>query len=164
MHGWENFSLWIYHTGWAKAIRDSEFLFPIIETVHIFGIISLVGSTSILDLRLMGLTFRDEPVSKLAKRFLPWTWFGFLVQVSTGFLMWSSEAVKMNQNWAFQVKMMLILAAGLNALVFHSLAYRSLDRWDNEPVAPVSARIAGTLSILLWFGIVALGRWIAYVI
>lgn len=164
MHAFAIFSLWIYDTGWAKAIRDSGFLFPIIETVHIFGIIALVGSTSILDLRLMGFTFRDEPVSKLAKRFLPWAWFGFIVQVTTGFLMWSSEAVKMNDNWAFELKMVLIVVAGLNALVFHALAYKSLDGWDNDPVAPFSARVAGTFSILLWFGIVALGRWIAYVV
>lgn len=155
---------WLQQTGWATAIRDSSWLFPIIETVHIFGIISLVGSTSILDLRLMGLTFRDESVSKLARRFLPWAWFGFVVQVSTGFSMFASEAAKMYGNWAFQMKMLLILVAGANAYVFHSLAYRSVDKWDNDPVAPMSARIAGSLSILLWFGIVALGRWIAYVV
>src|ERR1700722_3532300 len=67
----------LQHSSIGTAIRDSAWLFPIIETVHIFGIISLVGSTSILDLRLMGFTFRDEPVSRLAVRFLPWTWGGF---------------------------------------------------------------------------------------
>ena len=70
----------------------------------------------------------------------------------------------MYSNWAFQIKMLLILVAGLNAIVFHSLAYQSVGKWDNDPVAPLSARIAGTASILLWFGIVAMGRWIAYVI
>ena len=164
MHWFLTLSAWLEHTGWASAIRDSAWLFPIIETVHIFGIISLVGSTSILDLRLMGLTFRDEPVSKLATRFLPWAWFGFIVQVVTGLLMFASEAVKMDHNWAFQFKMVLIVVAGLNAVVFHSLAYKSVGKWDHEPVAPLSARVAGTLSILLWFGIVALGRWIAYVV
>jgi hypothetical protein len=164
MHGLLSFCKWLEHTGWAAAIRDSNWLFPIIETVHIFGIISLVGSTSILDLRLMGFTFRDESVSKLAKRFLPWAWFGFIVQVVTGLLMFASEAVKMYNNWAFQLKLLLILVAGVNAAVFHALAHKSVDKWDHEPVAPLSARVAGTLSILLWFGIVALGRWIAYVV
>lgn len=163
MHIFLDFCRWLQQTSWATAIRDSLWLFPIIETLHIFGIVALVGSTSILDLRLMGLTFREEPVSKLARRFLPWTWFGFLVQVSTGFLMFASEALKMYGNWAFVMKMILIGVAGLNAFVFHSLAYQSVDKWDNDPIAPVSARIAGTVSILLWFGIVALGRWIAYV-
>ena len=163
MHIFLDFCRWLQQTSWATAIRDSLWLFPIIETLHIFGIVALVGSTSILDLRLMGLTFREEPVSKLARRFLPWTWFGFLVQVSTGFLMFASEALKMYGNWAFVMKMILIGVAGVNAFVFHSLAYQSVDKWDNDPIAPVSARIAGAVSILLWFGIVALGRWIAYV-
>jgi len=164
MGGFLIFCKWLEHTAVGTAIRESLWLFPIIETLHIFGIISLVGGTSILDLRLMGLTFRDEPVTKLAKRFLPWAWFGFIVQVVTGILMFSSEAAKMYGNCAFQIKMLLILMAGINAIVFHFLAYQSVGRWDRDPVAPLSARIAGTASILLWFGIVAMGRWIAYVV
>lgn len=158
------FCKWLDHTSMGTSIRDSLWLFPIIETLHIFGIISLVGSTSILDLRLLGFAFRDEPVSELGRHFLPWAWFGFAVQVITGFLMFSSEAVKMYGNWAFQLKMLLILVAGLNAFVFHSLAYKSVGKWDRDPVAPFSARVAGSVSILLWFAIVAAGRWIAYVV
>jgi hypothetical protein len=164
MNWFLHFCVWMQHVGWGVAIRESEWLFPIIETLHVFGIIALVGSTSILDLRLMGLTFRDEPVSKLASRFLPWSWFGFITQVVTGILMFGSEPIKMYGNWAFWVKMVLIVVAGLNATIFHFLAYQSVDKWDKDPVAPVSARIAGTVSILLWFGIVGLGRWIAYVV
>lgn len=163
MHLLFEFCQWLEQTSTGTAVRESLWLFPIIETIHIFGIISLVGSTSILDLRLMGLTFREEPVSKLAKRFLPWAWSGFVVQVVTGLLLFSSEATKMVGNAGFQYKMLMILIAGLNAFVFHSLAYQSVGKWDNDPVAPVSARIAGLVSILLWFGIVAAGRWIAYV-
>lgn len=158
------FCRWLDHTVIGVTIRESIWLFPVIETLHIFGIIALVGGTSILDLRLMGLTFRDEAVSKLAKRFLPWAWFGFIVQVLTGLLMFSSEAVKMTNNWAFQVKMLLIVAAGINAAVFHHLSRHSINRWDNDRVAPMFARIAGSASILLWFGIVAAGRYIAYVL
>jgi hypothetical protein len=154
---------WLEQTSIGTVIRESLWLFPVIETVHIFGIILLVGGTSILDLRLMGLTFRDEAVSKLARRFLPWAWAGFIIQVTTGLLMFSSEATKMYVNRAFQVKMLLIVAAGVNALVFHSLAYQSVGKWDKDPVAPMSARVAGLISILFWFGIVAMGRWIAYV-
>jgi hypothetical protein len=154
---------WLEQTSIGTTIRESLWLFPVIETVHIFGIILLVGGTSILDLRLMGLTFRDEPVTKLAKRFLPWAWAGFIIQVVTGVLMFSSEATKMYINTAFQIKMLMIVAAGVNAFVFHSLAYQSVGKWEKDPVAPISARIAGLISILFWFGIVAAGRWIAYV-
>jgi uncharacterized membrane protein len=163
MHFFFAICQWLEATSLGTSVRESLWLFPVIETVHIFGIILLVGGTSILDLRLMGLTFREEPVSKLAKRFLPWAWAGFIIQVSTGLLMFASEATKMYGNLGFQYKMLMILVAGVNAFVFHSLAYQSVGKWDNDPVAPVSARIAGLLSIILWFGIVAAGRWIAYV-
>ncbi len=156
-------SHWLENTSMGVSIRESLWLFPVIETIHIFGIICLVGSTSILDLRLMGLAFKQDTVSTLAERFLPWTWAGFVIQVVTGFLLFSSEATKMYDNRAFQVKMLLIVLAGVNAFVFHSLAYKSVGAWEKDPVAPISARFAGTFSILLWFGIVAAGRWIAYV-
>src|ERR1700732_5268630 len=142
------FCQWLEQTSIGTAIRESLWLFPVIETVHIFGIILLVGGTSILDLRLMGLTFRDEPVSKLAQRFLPWAWAGFLIQVLTGLLMFSSEATKMYVNLAFQIKMLLILVAGINAFVFHSIAYQSVGKWDNDPVAPLAARAEGLVCIL----------------
>jgi hypothetical protein len=154
---------WLEQTAIGTSIRESLWLFPIIETVHIFGIILLVGATSILDLRLMGLTFRDESVSKMAGRFIPWALAGFLIQVTTGLLLFSSEATKMYGNVGFQVKMILIVVAGINALLFHSIAYQSVGKWEHDPVGPLSARAAGLISILLWFGIVAAGRWIAYV-
>src|SRR5579872_1654675 len=163
MHLLNVICVWLEQTTIGAAVRNSLWLFPVIETVHIFGIILLVGGTSILDLRLMGLTFREEPVTKLAKRFLPWAWAGFIIQVVTGVLMFASEATKMYINTAFQIKMLMIVAAGVNAFVFHSLAYQSVGKWEKDPVAPLSARIAGLISILFWFGIVAAGRWIAYV-
>ena len=163
MHFLYSICEWLEQTGVGVTVRDSTWLFPIIETVHILGIAVLVGSTSILDLRLMGLTYREQPVSKLAWRFLPWAWVGFLIQVITGGLLFASEATKMITNLGFQIKMVLIVVAGLNALVFHLIAYQSVGKWENDRVAPLSARAAGLISILLWFCIVGFGRWIAYV-
>src|ERR1700688_3836281 len=156
------FCQWLGKTSLGTAVRESAWLFPTIETGYLFGIISLVASTSILDLRLMGLAFRRESVSKLASRCLVWAWAGFAVQIVTGFLLFSSEATKMYGSRVFQIKMLLILLAGLNGLVFHVVAYRKVAAWDNAPVTPLSARFAGCFSILLWFGIVAAGRWISY--
>src|SRR6202795_1072194 len=134
---------WLEQTAVGSSVRESLWLFPIIETVHIFGIILLVGATSILDLRLMGLTFRDESVSRLAGRFIPWALAGFLIQVTAGLLLFSSEATKMYGNMGFEIKMLLILVAGINAFVFHSIAYQSVGKGDNDPVGPPSARAAG---------------------
>jgi hypothetical protein len=66
-------------------------------------------------------------------------------------------------NLGFEIKMLLILLAGINAFVFHEIAYQSVGNWEDDPEAPLGARAAGSISILLWFGIVAAGRWIAYV-
>jgi hypothetical protein len=155
--------VWLEQTSVGDSVKNSSWQFPIIETVHIFGIVLVVGSTSILDLRLMGLALREKPVSRLARRFLPWTWGGFLLMAITGILLLASEATKMFDNLGFRIKMLLIVMAGVNALVFHLLAYQSVGKWENDRVAPLSARAAGLCSILLWFGIVAAGRWIAYI-
>jgi hypothetical protein len=162
MHILYLFCYWLQNTLVGKSVHDSAWMFPVIETVHLFGIVVLVGSTSVLDLRLMGLAFKDYTVSMLAERFLPWIWGGFVVQVVTGVLLFSSEATKMYGSDVFRAKMLMIAAAGINALVFHMIAYRSVGRWERDPVAPLSARFAGAFSILLWFGIVGAGRWIAY--
>lgn len=153
---------WLDSSLMGRSIHDSAWLFPVIETVHLFGVVVLVGSASVLDLRLMGVAFKDYTVSMVAERFLPWIWAGFAVQVLTGILLFSSEAAKMYSSDVFRVKMLMIAAAGINALVFQLLAYRSVGTWERDPVAPLSARFAGTFSILLWFGIVGAGRWIAY--
>jgi hypothetical protein len=154
---------WLEQTGLGTAIRDSTWLFPVIETVHLFGIVLLVGATSVLDLRLLGWTLRDKSVSKMAWQFLPWAWVGFVIQVITGILLFVSEATKMYDNPGFQLKMGLIVIAGINALVFHTIAYQSVNKWEYDRVGPLSARAAGLFSIVLWFGIVAAGRWIAYI-
>jgi hypothetical protein len=152
---------WLEHTTVGTTVRESLWLFPTIETLHLFGIVLLVGATSVLDLRLLNFTLRGQPVSQLAPKLLKWAWAGFLIQVITGLLLFSSEAVKCYNNPAFRLKMLLIVLAGVNALVFE-WTYRSVANWDTTPSTPIAAKVAGTLSILLWFGIVAAGRWIGF--
>ena len=155
--------MWLEESPLGKGIRESLWLFPIIETLHLFGIVLLVGATSALDLRLMGLTIGTEPVSRLAGRLLPWALVGFLVQIVTGSLLFSSEATRCYTNVAFRYKMLGILLAGINAVVFHYASYKNVREWDDAPSGPAGAKIAGAVSIVLWFGIVAAGRWIAFV-
>jgi hypothetical protein len=154
---------WLEHTSMGIWVRDSHWGFPVIETFHLFGIVSLVGSTSVLDLRFWGVLFKEEPVSTLVGRLVPWAWLGFSVQVVTGFLLFSSEATRCYGDTAFLIKMGLIALAGVNALVFHTTAYKRVALWDKNRESPIAAKLAGLFSILLWFGIVAAGRWIAYV-
>ncbi len=156
------FCQWLENSSWATAIHQSLWLFPMLETAHLFGIVSLVGATSALDLRLIGLTMKGEPVSRIARRLLPWAWAGLTIQVVTGFCLFASEATRCFDNKAFRIKMIMLVLAGLNALIFHETVYRRVASWDEAPATPLGAKFAGCCSILLWFGIVAAGRWIAF--
>jgi hypothetical protein len=156
------FCQWLENSSFATAIHQSLWLFPMLETAHLFGIVSLVGATSALDLRLIGLTMKGEPVSRIARRLLPWAWAGLTIQVVTGFCLFASEATRCFDNKAFRIKMVMLVLAGLNALIFHETVYRRVTTWDEAPATPLGAKFAGCCSILLWFGIVAAGRWIAF--
>ena len=153
---------WLESTSPAALLRDSTWLFPAVETVHLIGIVLLVGSTSILDLRLLGVALQGTSLSRLTKRVLPWAWIGFAMQLLTGFLLFASEAVKTYSNGAFRLKMLMIVAAGINAMVFHLTTNRRAAEWENHRGTPVAAKIAGLTSLVLWFGIVIAGRFIAF--
>ena len=157
------FCQWLDHTSVGTTIRQSLWLFPAIETVHLLGMAAVVGTISVLDLRLLGWVARERPVSLLASRLIPWAWAGFVVQVITGSLLFSSEAVKIYGNPAFRLKILLLLLAGVQALVFQTVISGKLTVWDERPSLPALAKFAGLSSILLWVGIVAAGRFIGFV-
>jgi len=154
---------WLEQSRVGGAVRESLWLFPTIETLHLLGMTVLVGAVSIVDFRLLGWVMRRERVSELAGRLLPWAWAGFAVQVITGAILFSSEAVKVYGNPAFRVKMVLILLAGVHAAIFHWGVRQDMGAWDGSAVLPAKAKIAGGISILLWIAIVAAGRFIGFV-
>lgn len=154
---------WLEQTPVAASVRESLWLFPVIETVHLLGMAVLIGTIGAFDLRLLGWAMRQVRVTELAARLLPWSWVGFAVQVVTGGLLFSSEAVKVSANPAFEVKMVLLGLAGVHALIFHLTIYRDVANWDDCRVLPAGAKVAGLISILMWVGIVAAGRFIGFV-
>ena len=158
-----HFCQWLDQTPFGHEMRESLYLFPVVETLHVFGIVSLVSSAFLLDLRLFGVgPMRDEPVEKLARWVLPWVLSGFTAQVITGVLMFSAEATRASINSFFWYKMFMILGVRINALVFHTTVYKQVGTWNNAHVAPLGARIYGTFSIVLWLGIITLGRWFSF--
>jgi len=154
---------WLEQTSVGASIRQSLWLFPAIETVHLLGMAVLVVTIAVFDLRLLGWLLWRERVSTLARRLLPWAWLGFAVQVVTGVLLFSSEAIKIYTNPAFRLKVLLILLAGVQALIFHRTTYRHVTVWDESTVLPAGAKLAGSLSLLFWIGVVAAGRFIGFV-
>ena len=157
------FCQWLDQSSVGMAIRQSLWLFPAIETVHLLGMAALVGTIGVLDLRLLGWVARRQPVSEMAARLIPWAWAGFVVQAITGALLFSSEAVKIYGNPAFRLKMLLLLVAGLQAVIFQKVISGKLAAWDERPSLPMLAKVAGLSSILLWIAIVTAGRFIGFV-
>jgi hypothetical protein len=154
---------WLEQTSVGASVRESLWLFPVIETVHLLGMATLVGAIATFDLRLLGWVLQRVRVTELARRLFPWAWAGFAVQVVTGVMLFSSEAVKVVANPAFQVKMFLIFLAGVHALIFHWTIYRDKAVWDESAELPAGAKVAGLVSIVLWVGVVAAGRFIGFV-
>jgi len=157
------FCQWLDQSSVGTAIRQSLWLFPAIESLHLLGMAALVGTISVVDLRLLGWVGRQQRVSQVAARLIPWAWVGFVMQIVTGALLFSSEAVKIYGNPAFRLKMLLLLLAGLQALIFQTVISGKLAAWDERPSLPVLAKVAGLSSILLWVGIVTAGRFIGFV-
>ena len=145
----------------ARAMRESLWLYPSVEIVHISGFVILVGAVVMFDLRVLGLS-RQIPVRLLARHLLPWSVAALLLIVPSGLAMFAAHASDFLGNRAFQLKMALLLAAGLNAAAFHTGPYHTVATWDTGVAAPWSARASVTLSLALWFSIIACGRLLAY--
>jgi hypothetical protein len=160
----EAFCQWLHDTAWAETIRANELLFPTFESLHVLAITLVLGSIAVVDLRLLGFTSRNRPVTQLIREVLPVTWVAFGVAVLTGGTLFASNAVEYSHNFPFQMKMLLMLLAGLNMVVFHFVTYRGIGQWDEALRPPPAARVAGAVSISLWIGIVAFGRWIGFTI
>jgi hypothetical protein len=146
----------------ADAVRENDVLFPFVESVHVLSICFVVGSILVVDLRLLGLASTNRPVGRITRSILPLTWCAFAVAVGSGGLLFISNATKYLGNGFFVAKLCLIAAAGLNMAVFHAVGGRNMAQWENKARPPLSARLAGGLSILLWIAVVACGRWIGF--
>jgi hypothetical protein len=153
---------WLQSLPWASGIKESTWQFPVIESIHSLSLAVMLWPAAILDLRLLGLVMRRRPVSSVAEQFLPWVWVGFAAMVSSGAVLFASEAVKCYNSPFFRVKVVLIGVAGLNALIFHKTVFGDVASWDGDRSAPWRAKMAGGCSLAVWIGVVAMGRALAY--
>jgi hypothetical protein len=156
------FCQWLQDLGWTTALRESQLAFPIIEGIHLLGLAFILGPVLMLDFRLAGLAWRDQPVSRIAKAFVPYSITGAVLMFGTGLLLFAAEAVRCWKSGWFRIKLVLLFVAGINALYFHLKTQRGWADWDTDAVLPSSARMAGILSMVFWAGVVLAGRWTAY--
>jgi len=153
---------WLEDSYLAVSIRQSLYLYPALEIMHITGIVLLVGPALLFDFRILGLS-RIIPVSALSNYLLPWSKRSlFVLIIPSGILLFSTNAVALAADSLFWIKMSLLLLALSNAFIFHWFVDRHVAAWNTTTNIPFRVKITATLSILLWLMIIACGRLLAY--
>ncbi len=147
---------WLGESGFGKAIADSKYAFAIIEVFHLFGIILLLGGASLMALRLVGLSMKEQKISEVARQVSKFTSVGLLTMLVSGILMMSSIPNKYYHSVPFWWKMGFFWSG----VVFHFTLYRKATRSDNTGL--LLGSITALLAVVLWYGTGALGRAIGF--
>lgn len=153
--------LWLENTPLALSIRQSLWLYPMLEIIHITGIAILVGGAILFDLRLLGFS-TQLPVVALAQHLLFWSKAALVLVVPSGLLLFLANAQAIGLDPIFWLKMLLLALAGLNALVFHVFTFTNPGS-DQPPGAVCwKAKAAALVSAGIWLAIITCGRLLAY--
>jgi hypothetical protein len=151
------FCRWCNGSFFGHGIRDSAWLFPFVEVFHLLALALLGGTLVLLNMSLQGVRFGSPSTRELARELRPWMFGSIAVMLLSGFLLFSTEAVKMYGNWAFQLKMLFLLLA----LLFTLTLYRKVT---DAPHTPAGLRwLTALVSLGLWLGVGLGGRAIGYV-
>ena len=153
---------WLESWPLSQGLRESSWMFPTFETMHVIAIALVVGSVMIVDVRILGLTSKRKAVKELSWEVLPWTWLMFAIAVVSGGVMFASQANNYFENIPFRLKMLLLVAAGINMLFFHFVPYKTVQHWNQNSNAPMLAKLSCGLSLSFWILVVAMGRWIGF--
>jgi hypothetical protein len=158
-----SFVQWLAMFPSSIALRESTWMYPIVESVHVLSLTLFVGLSVLWDLRLLGLLLARVPVTEAQQRLMPWMMTGFALMVASGVVLFFGDPARFYLNVFFRVKVALLVLAGLNAYFFHASASgHDLRSWDLSLKTPFQARLAGSVSLVLWAGIITAGRMIAY--
>jgi hypothetical protein len=149
---------------WLDSTRLSAWMvypwvWPTLEIFHFLGLTLLMGTVVLLDLRLLGMG-KGLPVGPL-HQFIPWGIAGFIVNLITGLLFFVGSPTAYAYNIAFQLKMIAILLAGMNVLVFYLILFRKAEALGPGDDAPLAAKCVAGTSLFLWLSVIVLGRYIA---
>jgi hypothetical protein len=156
--------VWLHDTSFGTLIRESVWAEPIIETIHVLTLGVFLGFVILLDLRLLDLVLRRTPVSTVFRQLNPWLFGSFGIMLVTGITLFAGDPVLFYGTIFFKLKMLMLLAAALNVVVFSLTVGRTMMQWDVLPATPRGAKITGIVSLVLWIAVVACGRGIAYVL
>ena len=152
------FCQWVQYSAPLVAMRSSPWFFPVIATIHLMGLAVIGGSVLVVDLRLLGLGLRRQPVAQLAQDAERWLFGSLLVMASTGILLFMCFATKYYYLTFFWVKM----AALFLVLVFTFSVRRRVAMADETRMSPVWSKVVALVSLSLWTTVAIGGRWIGF--
>jgi hypothetical protein len=152
------FFQWCYQSAIGETIRESIWLFPVIEAFHLLGLGLTVGAVLMVDLRLLGVGLRKQPVAELAAAVQPWLLGSLTLMITSGTLLFLSEAVKCYYSFPFWVKMTSLFLV----LLFTFTVRRRVTRTGLAVDRPLLGRVTALVSLTLWFGVAWGGRWIGF--
>ena len=151
---------WMETTWINNLVIGYAWTWPTLETLHFIGMCLLFGPIIIMDLRLAGFE-RAIPVAAV-HRLIPLTIFGFSINLITGIMFLFGDPYRYSVNIAFQLKMLLVLLGGLNALFFWLKVTPLIEGPNAQQNPPAFIKAVGVSSLLLWTGVLCLGRLIPY--
>jgi hypothetical protein len=149
---------WCENAGVGQAIRISTWLFPVIEGIHILGLCVIGGAILLVDMRLLGLVLRREPIAELARDSRPFLLGSLAAMLVTGLLLFSSEAVKCYYSPAFWFKMTSLALA----ITFTFTVRQRVTQADDARIGPIKGKLVALISLALWSGVGWGGRWIGF--
>jgi hypothetical protein len=153
---------WLDTFAWSTQLHESYYMYAWIESTHVLTLMVFLGMLCVIDLRMLGLIFPSVPASTIASRLDKPMMLGFAVMIITGFILYFASPVRTTQSVWFRIKVVLLIAAGINALLFRNRMHASSGSWDLDPKPPKRIRVGAGLSLALWSGVVITGRTIAY--
>lgn len=152
----------LHDSEFGTSVRESLYLFPLLEGVHLIGLALSVGLIIATDLRLIGVFLKQVPVSDVLHNLRPYVLVGFALTFVTGIILLWAEGPRIWEIPVFPLKLALIVIAGFNALWFEFKFGKTAHVWGQEAQFPTGAKLAGWVSLVSWTGVVILGRLIPY--
>lgn len=156
------FARWLDTFSWSTQLHESYYMYAWIESTHVLTLMVFLGMLCVIDLRMLGVIFPRVPASVIAERLDKPMMIGFAVMIITGFILYFAIPVRSTQSIWFRIKVVLLIAAGINALLFRNRMRESTDTWDLDRIPPKRIRVGAGVSLALWSGVVITGRTIAY--
>lgn len=149
-------------TSWSQTLAGSLHLWALVEGTHVLSLMLFAGTILMVDLRMLGVAFKDVPYSTLNNRILPYTIAGFVLVMLTGLVLFFSNPVHYYHNVWFRAKVIFILLAAANIFWFHFRVQRSQAEWDAQPKPPTPVKLAAMASLTSWIFVIIFGRLTAF--